>query len=211
MGRNNFVGLSGTVDSGLWGSRDVRGDIIYDFELSCRSASGAVDRIACRLSGRAVPEGVLAVLLSNGPGMCLRLTGQCVSQGSGIGKEGSSLSVSVDTVEIGGSAQSGEENGVYLRGSVCETSGVELLLGGVKVCRALISVDRMCHGHDLIPCLFWGRDAESIFRHPAGTRVLLDGSIHCRDREWSLGTELEVGTVCDVSVEHFYLLAGRSP
>ncbi len=77
--KNNFVELSGTVESELYESGSKYGETIYEFILGSRRLSGTVDRIVCRLSDRAASGDVLERLLSEGVGMHLKLTGRYAS------------------------------------------------------------------------------------------------------------------------------------
>ena len=145
----------------------------YRFILEVERLSGALDLLPVIVS-----EDVLCAMDLSG-GSMLEVTGQVRSFNSRA-ETGRRLIISVyaDTL----TALEGEPaNDVTLTGVVCKEPVYRRTPLGREICDVMLAVNRPYRRTDYIPCIFWGRTAETMRDAKVGQTVSLTGRLQSRE------------------------------
>ena len=94
----------------------------------------------------------------------------------------------------------GPENLVELTGAVCKEPVYRRTPLGREICDVMLAVNRLYHRTDYIPCILWGRTAQTVSALPVGTLLTLTGRLQSRDYIKVLPDGNETRTAYEVSV-----------
>ncbi len=72
------------------------------------------------------------------------------------------------------------ENDVTLTGSICKPTVLRRTPLGREICDVMLAVPRMYRRTDYLPCILWGRTAQSAAPLPVGTRISIAGRLQSR-------------------------------
>ena len=145
----------------------------FRFILEVERLSGALDLLPVIVS-----EDVLCAMDLSG-GSMLEITGQVRSFNSRA-ETGRRLVISVyaDTI----TALEGEPaNDVMLTGVVCKEPVYRRTPLGREICDVMLAVNRPYRRTDYIPCIFWGRTAETVRDAQVGQTINLTGRLQSRE------------------------------
>ena len=91
-------------------------------------------------------------------------------------------------------------NQVALTGTVCREPVYRSTPLGREICDVMLAVNRPYHRADYIPCIFWGRTAETVSFCSTGSSISLTGRLQSRDYIKTLEQGSENRTAYEVSV-----------
>ena len=169
----NRVLLRGTLAELPAFSHENHDKRFYRFILEVERLSGALDLLPVIVS-----EDVLCAMDLSG-GSMLEVTGQVRSFNSRA-ETGRRLIISVyaDTL----TALEGEPaNDVTLTGVVCKEPVYRRTPLGREICDVMLAVNRPYRRTDYIPCIFWGRTAETMQDAQVGQTISLTGRLQSRE------------------------------
>lgn len=92
------------------------------------------------------------------------------------------------------------ENQVELTGSICKEPVYRRTPLGREICDVMLAVNRLYHRTDYIPCILWGRTAQTVADLPVGTQLQLTGRMQSREYVKVLPAGNETRTAYEVSV-----------
>ncbi len=177
--KTNIAALCGWISEKPTYSHSVGGRSFYSFILTVDRLSGTGDRlqIIC-------PVSLLESLEPDGSPM-LRVVGELRSHNNKSGV-GSKLQIFVYAYELSQCCDS-PENYIYLRGALCKKPILRTTPLGREICDLLLAVNRSCGHSDYLPCIAWGRFAQTAASLSVGASMELEGRLQSRSYIKNLG------------------------
>lgn len=169
---NNAVTIIGTLGSRPAFSHAGISEEYYTFPLEICRLSGTADVINV-IAGRRLMERTEITA-----GCRVRVSGELRSfnNKSGVGNK---LVITVFAREIA-FTDLDDMNEVHLTGTFCRAPNLRCTPMGREICDLMVAVNRRYGRSDYLPCIVWGRLAETAAQWPTGTRVEIDGRIQSR-------------------------------
>ncbi len=191
-GMNNFVELCGTIADKPRFSHMGGSDNYYSFPLDIERLSGFVDTI--NIIAR---EEMLDQLEIDN---CSHLTvsGELRSYNNKHG-EGSRLVISVLAKQLMFTDEE-DKNTVLLTGALCKRPNLRKTPMGRQICDLMLAVNRKYGRSDYLPCIAWGKLAETTAEMSVGDTLSLEGRIQSRKYIKSANGILTERTAFEVSV-----------
>ena len=191
-GMNNFVELCGSLADKPRFSHIGGIDNYYSFPLDIERLSGYVDTINI-----IVREDMLEQLEVD---ECshLAVTGELRSYNNKHG-EGSRLVISVLAKQLMFTDEA-DRNTVCLAGALCKRPNLRRTPMGRQICDLMLAVNRKYGRSDYLPCIAWGRLAESTAELAVGDTLALEGRIQSRKYIKSANGILTERTAFEVSI-----------
>lgn len=91
------------------------------------------------------------------------------------------------------------ENQVQLQGTICKEPIFRRTPLGREICDIMLAVNRPYHRTDYLPCILWGKTAQSISRASVGAQLCLNGRLQSREYVKMLPEGSEQRTAYEVS------------
>ncbi len=188
---NNRVLVRGELGNLPEFSHENHGRRFYQFSLLVPRLSGTVDTLQVL-----VPEDILLPLELT-EGGTLAVTGQIRSFNSRR-TTGRRLVITVyaETLTI---CDEEPENLVELTGTICKAPIFRRTPLGREICDVMLAVNRPYRRTDYLPCILWGRTAESVGTLPVGAVLHLTGRLQSREYIKVLEEGSEKRTAYEVS------------
>ena len=169
--KRNRLYLSGEIITDAKFSHETFGEKFYEFMLSVKRLSGAVDVLPIVISERLVDVDELTV------GKMVSFIGQIRTHNK-IDDNGSHLIISAFVTS--GAEEEANPNQVRLNGYICKEPAYRCTPGGREVADILVAVQRAYGKSDYIPCIVWGRNARFAEKLAVGDRVAVMGRFQSR-------------------------------
>ena len=189
---NNFVELCGSIADKPKFSHTGGCDNYYSFALDIERLSGFVDTI--NIIAR---EDMLEQLEIDNCSH-LSVTGELRSYNNKHG-EGSRLVISVLAKQLLFTDED-DKNTVCLTGALCKRPNFRKTPMGRQICDLMLAVNRKYGRSDYLPCITWGRLAESTAEMAVGDTLSLEGRIQSRKYIKVVNGILTERTAYEVSV-----------
>ena len=187
---NNLVTISGLVTKREY-SHERHGEKFYKLTLNVFRQSGIVDKIPVLASEKNFS--IIHDLSSE----YIEVTGEFRSYNQEIdGKRRLVLSVLAKTISL--SAPYIYDNRITLDGFICKQPNLRTTPLGRTICDLLIAVNRKTRKSDYIPCVAWGKIADTANELKVGDNVILNGRI--QSRQYTKNDEVK--TVYEVSIDN---------
>lgn len=172
---NNWVYVSGKVDSTIEFSHETYGEGFYSFFLSVPRLSENIDRLPVTVSERLIGELDLNI------GADIVITGQFRSYNKLI--DGSNrLVLTVFAREIANQIEEVKNpNQIYLNGFVCKPPIYRTTPFKREIADLLLAVNRAYSKSDYIPAIAWGRNARFCRNLRVGDNLKVWGRIQSRE------------------------------
>lgn len=172
---NNWVEVSGSVDSIIEFSHEMFGEGFYGFYLSVPRLSDYVDRLPIIVSERLITDVDLNI------GAEITITGQFRSYNKMI--DGSNrLLLTVFVREITNMTEEFKNpNQIYLNGFVCKAPIYRTTPFKREIADLLVAVNRAYNKSDYIPTIAWGRNAKFCQTLEVGDNIKVWGRIQSRE------------------------------
>jgi primosomal replication protein N len=172
---NNWVYVSGKVDSTIEFSHETYGEGFYSFFLSVPRLSENIDRLPVTVSERLIGELDLNI------GADIVITGQFRSYNKLI--DGSNrLVLTVFAREIANQIEEVKNpNQIYLNGFVCKAPIYRTTPFKREIADLLLAVNRAYSKSDYIPAIAWGRNARFCRNLRVGNNMKVWGRIQSRE------------------------------
>jgi hypothetical protein len=172
---NNWVYVSGKVDSTIEFSHETYGEGFYSFFLSVPRLSENIDRLPVTVSERLIGELDLNI------GADIVITGQFRSYNKLI--DGSNrLVLTVFAREIANQIEEVKNpNQIYLNGFVCKPPIYRTTPFKREIADLLLAVNRAYSKSDYIPAIAWGRNARFCRNLRVGNNLKVWGRIQSRE------------------------------
>ena len=169
---NNAVTVIGTLGAKPVFSHAGINEKYYIFPLEICRLSGTVDVINV-IAGQRLMEQTQVE-----DGSRIQITGELRSfnNKSGVGNK---LVITVFAREIRFTDEE-DKNEVCLTGTFCRAPNLRCTPMGREICDLMVAVNRRYGRSDYLPCIVWGRLAETAAQWPTGTKVDLVGRIQSR-------------------------------
>ena len=186
----NQIELRGLAAGAPLLSHENHGRRFYRLPLEVERLSGAVDRLPQLLEQRLL-EAVC-------PGQMLFVRGQVRSYNQRL-PDRRRLVISVLAEALW--PEAGEpENRVQLTGALCREPVYRRTPLGREICDGMLAVNRPYHRADYLPCIFWGRTAQTVADLPVGALLHIEGRQQSRDYVKQLDSGPESRTAYVISV-----------
>ena len=186
----NQIELRGLAAGAPLLSHENHGRRFYRLPLEVERLSGAVDRLPQLLEQRLL-EAVC-------PGQMLFVRGQVRSYNQRL-PDRRRLVISVLAEALW--PEAGEpENRVQLTGALCREPVYRRTPLGREICDGMLAVNRPYHRADYLPCIFWGRTAQTVADLPVGALLHIEGRLQSRDYVKQLDSGPESRTAYVISV-----------
>jgi primosomal replication protein N len=189
---NNFVELCGTIADKPRFSHMGGSDNYYSFPLDIERLSGFVDTINIIAREDMIDQ----LEIDN----CshLTVTGELRSYNNKHG-EGSRLVISVLAKQLMFTDEE-DKNTVLLLGALCKRPNLRKTPMGRQICDLMLAVNRKYGRSDYLPCIAWGKLAETTAEMSVGETLSLEGRIQSRKYIKSVNGILTERTAFEVSV-----------
>ena len=188
---HNTILLRGTLQDLPIRSHENHGRKFYRFLLEVPRLSGAVDLLPVM-----APLEILEQVDLTG-GSLLRVEGQIRSHNF-TDETGRHLQVYVHAAAI--TAEEGPPaNEVHLSGAVCRLPTFRQTPLGRQICDLMLAVPRAFHRADYLPCILWGRLAETASCCRVSETVTIDGRLQSRIYSKTVGDQLVAHTAYEIS------------
>lgn len=190
---NNQVTLCGEAISNIVYSHELYGEKFYKFNLCVLRSSGVGDVVKVIVSDMLIKQ------KENIIGKTIAVSGQ-IRTHNRPAEDKKKLDVFVFALDIEFDSL-GNENSVYLLGTICKSAVYRQTPLGREITDVLIAVNRAYKKSDYIPCICWGRYARYISEFEVGEHIEVFGRIQSREYVKKLddGTQ-ETRTAYEVSV-----------
>lgn len=187
----NHIELRGCLHTLPEFSHENHGRRFFRFSLDVERLSGATDTLQIL----AAEELLNRIDLSGGD--MLLVEGQIRSFNS-RNPDGRKLLISVfaESLQCG---RAEPFNYAILTGTVCKTPVFRRTPLGREICDIMLAVNRAYHRTDYLPCILWGRTAESVSQMPVGTQLTLCGRLQSRQYLKVIGDRTETRTAYEIS------------
>ena len=171
-GTNNVVEICGSVAEKPKFSHMGGSENYFSFPLDIERLSGFVDTV------NVIVRQEMLEKLEIGSSRHLSVLGEIRSFNNKRG-DGSRLVISVFAKEM---CFTDEEckNTVRLTGAVCKKPNLRKTPMGRQICDVMLAVNRRYGRSDYLPCIAWGRLAESMSELEVGDTISLEGRIQSR-------------------------------
>lgn len=187
---NNLVTISGLVTKCEY-SHETHGEKFYKLTLNVFRQSGIVDEIPVLASEKNFS--IIHDLNSE----YIEVTGEFRSYNQEIdGKRRLVLSVLAKTISL--STPNNYDNRITLDGFICKQPNLRKTPLGRTICDLLMAVNRKTRKSDYIPCVAWGKIADTASELKVGDNVILNGRI--QSRQYTKNEETK--TVYEVSIDN---------
>ena len=171
-GMNNVVELCGSIADKPRFSHIGGSDNYFSFPLDIERLSGFVDTV------NIIVRQDMLERLEIEDSRHLAVTGELRSFNNKRG-DGSRLIISVFAKEMSFTDDE-DKNSVSLTGAVCKKPNLRKTPMGRQICDIMLAVNRRYGRSDYLPCIAWGRLAESASEIKVGDTVALEGRIQSR-------------------------------
>lgn len=168
----NTITLRGSLLALPYYSHSNHGKAFYRFTLEVPRLSGAVDLLPV------VAEEGLIQDIDPTAGSMLTVTGQVRSYNQ-RSTDGRHLLIFVFATVI--TVEDGDPiNEVYLEGPLCREPTFRRTPLGREICDAMLAVPRAFHRADYLPCILWGRTAQTISQYHTRDVISIHGRLQSR-------------------------------
>ena len=171
-GMNNVVELCGSIADKPRFSHIGGSDNYFSFPLDIERLSGFVDTV------NIIVRQDMMERLEIEDSRHLTVTGELRSFNNKRG-DGSRLVISVFAKDMCFTDDE-DKNSVSLTGAVCKKPNLRKTPMGRQICDIMLAVNRRYGRSDYLPCIAWGRLAESASEIKVGDTVALEGRIQSR-------------------------------
>lgn len=194
---NNVVELCGTTAGRPEFSHIGGGENYYTFPLEIERLSGYVDRV--NIIAR---EDLLENLEVDGSTR-LVVIGELRSYNNKRGDGGSRLVITVLAKELY-FADDEDQNIVRLSGVICKAPNLRKTPMGRQICDIMLAVNRRYGRSDYLPCIAWGRLAETAAVLSVGDNLSFEGRLQSRKYLKSENDTVMERTAFEVSIVAFF-------
>lgn len=172
---SNRANIAGIVSKPLQFSHKTYGEVFYTFTVGVERKSGYEDEIIIMISDRLINDNSPSI------GQYIKVSGQVRTYNENI--EGrNKLNIVIFARELEEfTADSIEENEIYLEGFLCKKPLKRTSPLGRKICDIMLAVNRMYNKSDYIPCIAWGRNALYSDTLEVGDRISITGRLQSRE------------------------------
>lgn len=168
----NYITLRGSLQEFPCFSHENHGRKFYRFTLSVPRLSGATDILPV------IAEETLLTQIDPFEGTMLTVTGQVRSHNV---RTEASRQLLIFVFATGIVAEEGEPiNDVIIEGPLCREPTYRRTPLGREICDAMVAVPRAFHRADYLPCILWGRIAQSVARCNTRDRIRVCGRLQSR-------------------------------
>jgi len=172
---NNQAEVMGTVDSELFHSHEVYGEVFWCFKISVPRLSESFDILMITVSER-----ILAATSVN-LGDKILVKGQFRSYNN-MSEEGNKLILTIFAKSIEEIDEDmSTPNSIYLNGYICKPPIYRTTPFGREISDILLAVNRSYNKSDYIPCITWGRNAKYASTLNVGDNIKIWGRIQSRE------------------------------
>lgn len=171
-GTNNVVRLCGSIADKPRFSHVGGSDNYFSFPLDIERLSGFVDTV------NVIVRQDMLERLEIEDSRHLAVLGEIRSYNNKRG-EGSRLVISVFARELSFTDDE-DQNAVSITGAVCKKPNLRKTPMGRQICDLMLAVNRRYGRSDYLPCIAWGRLAESAAGLKVGDSLSLEGRIQSR-------------------------------
>ncbi len=168
----NYTKLCGTMAAGPVFSHLSRSQEFYIFPLEVERLSGNYDTLNVIVRKNKLAE------LEGHEGEKLCVIGQVRTFNNRRG-EGAKLVITVFARELYFCDEE-DSNLVILRGTLCKPPNLRTTPMGRDICDLMLAVNRSYSRSDYLPCICWGRQAQTACLWSVGTQVELTGRLQSR-------------------------------
>lgn len=172
-GMTNVVELCGSIADKPKFSHIGGSDNYFSFPLDIERLSGFVDTI------NIIVRQDMLENLEIDDSRHLAVTGELRSFNNKRG-DGSRLVISVFAKDII-FTDDGDKNSIQLTGAICKRPNLRKTPMGRQICDIMLAVNRRYGRSDYLPCIAWGRLAESAAELKVGDILSLEGRIQSRN------------------------------
>ncbi len=169
---NNYVELCGSIADKPRFSHIGGSDNYYSFPLDIERLSGFIDTI------NIIAREQMLEQLEIENAAHLAVAGELRSYNNKHG-EGSRLVISVLAKQLS-FTDADDKNTVFLTGALCKRPNLRKTPMGRQICDLMLAVNRRYGRSDYLPCIAWGRLAESTAEMSVGDTLSLEGRIQSR-------------------------------
>jgi primosomal replication protein N len=169
---NNVVRLCGSVADKPRFSHVGGSDNYFSFPMDIERLSGFVDTVSI------IVRQDMLERLEIDDSRHLAVLGEMRSYNNKRG-EGSRLVISVFARELS-FTDDDDANAVSLTGAICKRPNLRKTPMGRQICDLMIAVNRKYGRSDYLPCIAWGRLAESAAALKVGDTITLEGRLQSR-------------------------------
>ncbi len=191
-GINNFVELCGCIADKPKFSHVGGSDNYYSFPMDIERLSGFVDTI------NVIAREDIIEQLEIDNCVHLAVTGELRSYNNKQG-EGSRLVISVLAKQMMFTDEE-DTNTVLLTGALCKRPNLRRTPMGRQICDLMLAVNRKYGRSDYLPCIAWGRLADTTAEMSVGDTLSLEGRIQSRKYIKSINGILTERTAFEVSI-----------
>ena len=174
--RNNRVKLTGTIQTGLEFSHDLRGERFYKTTVEVSRLSEESDILVVLVSEDIINPEMDYV----GQTVCVK--GSYRSFNRPVeDRTKLELFVFANNFDLVDTLEDGEtNNSVYLNGFICKPPVFRKTPKGRLITDIMVAVNRNYDKSDYIPCVCWGENAKKVQDYEVGTEITLSGRIQSR-------------------------------
>ncbi len=171
-GMNNYAQLCGSIADKPKFSHMGGSDNYYSFPLDIERLSGFVDTINIIAREDMLEELEIETYTH------LAVTGELRSYNNKHG-DGSRLVISVLAKQLAFTDDE-DKNAVSLTGALCKRPNLRKTPMGRQICDLMLAINRKYGRSDYLPCIAWGRLAETTAELSVGDTLSLEGRIQSR-------------------------------
>lgn len=170
--KNNIAELCGTLAQAPKLSHISRDEKYYVFPLEIGRLSGTIDRVNITASEQLLRECVLDASPH------IRVLGELRSFNNKSGV-GSKLVLSVYARSLTPTDEEAH-NRLFLSGILCKAPNLRRTPLGRDICDLMLAVNRRYGRSDYLPCIAWGRNAQTAAQLKVGDPLTLNGRLQSR-------------------------------
>lgn len=172
METNNYTELCGVLAGKPVFSHTLHNEVFYTFPLGVERLSGTIDTI------NVLVRQELLETLEIGEYQHILVKGELRSYNNKSG-QGSRLIITVLAKQITLTNED-DRNIVMLRGTICKPPNLRRTPMGREICDIMLAVNRQYGRSDYLPCIAWGRYAQTVSELTVGSVINLTGRIQSR-------------------------------
>lgn len=203
--QNNYIILSGQIESDFSYSHKVYGEAFYNFMLCSKRLSDTFDRLPVTISERLLTD------IKAKKGQFVTITGQLRSYNNySDGKTHLILTVFAKDISINDEKVK-DINNIQLNGFICKTPVYRTTPFGREISDILLAVNRAYNKSDYIPIICWGRNARFSSTLEVGCNIAVTGRMQSRCYQKKISEDEVVERIAyEVSVSKIELITDEN-
>lgn len=181
--QNNYIELSGQIESDFTYSHHVYGEAFYTFMLRSMRLSDVSDTLPVTVSERLLTD------IEAKKNQQVKVLGQLRSYNSySEGKTHLLLTVFAKEISLWDNFEA-DTNSIKLNGYVCKTPVYRTTPFGREIADILLAVNRAYNKSDYIPIICWGRNAKFASSLEVGANIEIEGRMQSRQYKKKISEE----------------------